>query len=117
MVLVELGSRVVDRVDDHEPRGDGFCGHHDARECVGEQRPTEPPALQRSIERKPPEQHGWDLPGSAPTQTRGQVIALEQMRGERVVGNDPAVTLVPDEAARRPPRLAVKSVLLQPARA
>jgi hypothetical protein len=113
-VLVEAGRDIVDRVDHHEPRGDRFRRVDDACEGVGEQRSSQPSAVERSIECEPREQHGWDLARSTASDACRQVVSFEQVGGQCVVTDDLEVTGVPDERARRASMLRRERVLFQP---
>lgn len=114
MVLIEARHALVDGIDDDEPRGNRVGCRDHALERFGEQRTAEPLAMQRSVERKACEQHSGDLERSATTQRARQLLPLQEMCAQRVVGQGTSIAAMPDERARRPPRLSASRVFDQP---
>jgi hypothetical protein len=114
VVLVEGRGTLVDRVNNNEPRGDGLGGGNHSSECFGKQRPAEILAVERSVERQACQQDGGDLSWSPASKRVRQRLALKQVRCQRVVGNDHAVTAMPDERPGRPAPRRIERVLDEP---
>lgn len=61
--------------------------------------------MKRPVERKASEEDRWDLTRTATTERPRQLLTLEQMGGERVVGDDLEIPALPDERACCSPSL------------
>lgn len=115
VVLVEAGCGFVDRIDHDESCGDCLGRDCDATHRVREQGTAETVAVQCVVKRKAREQNRGYLAWSSAAECGGQLVALQEVGGDRVVRHYTVIGLVPHKRPGGSPLLRRCCVLCQPA--
>ena len=114
VMFVEGGSLVVDSVDHDELAAGPPRDVDDPRERVHEQLSSQATSLRAPIQRELCQQNGRDLARRAPADTRGEPIALHEMRRDREVTHERARLRIDKYVGPRSLTGGALRVLLEP---
>lgn len=101
-------------IDHDEAGGDEVSGSDDAPECVGQQDPAKPLALQMFIDRNAGQEDGRHFRRAAPADALGKLVTDEAVTRDGVVPHDVVTGHTPHKCSGDSPRLRPGCLLSQP---